>query len=59
MNKITDILAGISQFLVHGNLGQNNPNNGVPPSASQQQSLGQYTPERVPPIDRNDNDQRQ
>ena len=26
------------------------------PSTSQQQSLGQNTPERVPPIDRNDND---
>ena len=52
MNKITDILAGISQFLVQGNLGQNSPNNGVPPPTSQQQPLGQTTPERVPPIDR-------
>ena len=55
MNKITDFLAGISQFLVQGNLGQNTLNSGVPPSTSQQQS-GQNTPERVPPIDRNDND---
>ena len=31
MNKITDILAAISQFLVQGNFGQNTPNNGVPP----------------------------
>ena len=30
MNKITDILAGISQFLMQDNLGQNTPNNGVP-----------------------------
>ena len=57
MNKITNILAGISQFLVEGNLSQNTPNNGVPPSTSQQQPLGQNTPERVPPIDRYDNDQ--
>ena len=35
MNKITDILAGISQFLVQGNLGLDIPNNGVPPSTSQ------------------------
>ena len=55
MNKITNILAGISQFLVEGNLSQNTPNNGVPPSTSQQQPLGQNTPERVPSIDRNDN----
>ena len=59
MYKITDILAGISQFLVQGNLGQNTPNNGVPPSTSQKQPLGQNTPERVLPIDRNDNDQGQ
>ena len=59
MNKITDILAGISQFLVQRNLTQNTPNNGVPPYASQQQPLGQTTPERVLPIDRNDNDQSQ
>ena len=26
---ITDFLAGISQFLVQGNLGQNTPNSGV------------------------------
>ena len=45
MNKITCILAGISQFLVQGNLRQNNPNNGVPPSTSQQHYLGQNTPE--------------
>ena len=57
MNKITDILAGISQFLVQGNLGQNTPNNRVASSTSQQQPLGQTTFERVPPIDRNDNDQ--
>ena len=36
MNKITDILAGISQFLVLGNSGQNTPNNEVPASTSQQ-----------------------
>ena len=59
MNKITDILAGISQFLVQGNLGKNTPNNRVPPSTSQHYSLGQNNPERVPPIDRNDNDQGQ
>ena len=51
MNKITDILAGISQFLVQGNLGQDTPNNGIPPSTSQQQSLGQTTPEQIPPIE--------
>ena len=56
MNKITDILAGISQFLVLGNSGQNTPNNEVPPSTSQQQPLDQNTSEQVPPIDRNDND---
>ena len=56
MNKITDILAGISQFLVLGNSGQNTANNEVPPSTSQQQSLGQNTSEHVSPIDRNDND---
>ena len=39
MNKITDILAGISQFLVQGNLDQNTPNNEVPSSTSQQQLL--------------------
>ena len=55
MNKITCILAGISQFLVQGNLRQNNPNNGVPPSTSQQHYLGQNTPESVLLIDRNDN----
>ena len=59
MNKTTDILAGISQFLGQRNLVKNTPNNGVPPSTSQQQPLGQNTPERVPPIDRNDNDQGQ
>ena len=59
MVKITDILAGISQFLVQGNLGQNSPNNGVPRSTSRQQALGQNTLERVPPIDRNDNEQNQ
>ena len=59
MNKIIDILAGISQFLVKGNLGQNTPNNGVPPSTCQQQTLGQTTPERVLPLDRNYNDQDQ
>ena len=59
MNKITDILAGISQFLVQGNLGQNTPSNGVSPSTSQQQPLGQTAPERVSPIDRNDNNQGQ
>ena len=52
MNKITDILVGVSQFLVEGNLG-------VPPSTSQQQPLGQNTPEQVPPTDRNDNYQGQ
>ena len=56
MNKITDILAGISQFLVLGNSGQNTANNEVPPSTSQQQPLDQNTSEQVPPIDRNDND---
>ena len=56
MSKITDILAGISQFLVLGNSGQNTPNNEVPFSTSQQQPLGQNTSEQVPPIDRNDND---
>ena len=59
MNKTTDILAGISEFLGQRNLGKNTPNNEVPPSTSQQQPLGQNTPERVPPIDRNDNDQGQ
>ena len=44
---------------MQGNLGQNTSNNGVPPSTSQQQPLGQKTPERVPPRDRNDNDQGQ
>ena len=47
MNKITDILARISQFLVHGKLDRNTPNNGVPPFTSQHQPLGQTTPERV------------
>ena len=55
MNKITDVLAGTVQFLVQSNLSQITPNNGVPPSTSQQ-SLGQNTPERVRLIDRNDND---
>ena len=55
--EIIDTLAGVSQFLVLGNLGQNTPNNGVPPSTTQQQPLSQNTSERVPPIDRNDNDQ--
>ena len=59
MNKITDILVGMSQCLVQGNLGQNTPNNGVPPSTSQQQPLGQIAPKRVSPIDKNDNDQGQ
>ena len=59
MNKITDILAGILQFLVQGNLDQNTPNNRVPPSIIQQQTLGKTTLERFPPIDRNDNDQDQ
>ena len=59
MNKITDILAGISQFFVQGNLGQNTPNNEVPPSTSQQQLLGHNTPERVLPIDKNHDDQGQ
>ena len=57
MNKITDILAGVLQFLVRRNLGKNSVNNGVPHSTSQQEPLGYNTPERVPPIDRNDNDQ--
>ena len=56
MNKITDILAKISQFLVQGNSDLNTPNNGVPPSNSQRQSFDHNTPKRVPPIDRNDND---
>ena len=30
MNKITDLLAGISQLLVQCNLGQNTPKNGIP-----------------------------
>ena len=59
MNKITDILARISGFLEQGNLSQNTPSNGVPPSTSHQQPLGQNTPKRVPPIERNDEDQGQ
>ena len=59
MNKITDILARISGFLEQGNLGQNTPSNRVPPSTSHQQPLGQNTPKRVPPIERNDEDQGQ
>ena len=55
MNIITDIQSGISQFLVQVNLGQNTFKNGVPPSTSQQQSLGQNNAEQFPPIDRNDN----
>ena len=54
INKITDILAGISQFLVQGNLSQNAPNNGVPPFTCQLKPLGQNTPEQILPIDRND-----
>ena len=50
VNKIADILAGISQFLMQGNEGQNTPNNEVPPSTSQQQLSSQNTPERVPPL---------
>ena len=42
--------------MVQENLGQNTPNNGVPPSTSQQQTLGHNTHERVPPIDRTEND---
>ena len=57
MNKITDILAGVLQFLVRRNLGKNIINNGVPHSTSQQEPLGHNTPEQVPPVDRNDNDQ--
>ena len=57
MNKITDILAGISQLSGQGNIRQNTPNNEVPPSTSQQQLLGHNTPDRVLPIDKNDNDQ--
>ena len=49
VNKIADILAGISQFSMQGNEGQNTPNNEVPPSTSQQQLSSQNTPERVPP----------
>lgn len=45
MNKITDLRAGISQFLVQRNLSQNTSNNGVPLSTSQHQPLGQNTPE--------------
>ena len=56
MNKITDILAGTSQLSVQGNIRQNTPNNEVPPSTSQQQLLGHNTPDRVLPIDKNDND---
>ena len=50
VNKIADFLAGISQFLMQGNEGQNTPNNEVPPSTSQQQLSSQNTPERVPPL---------
>ena len=40
-------------------MGQNTPNNGVPPSNSQQHHLDQNTPDRVPPIVRNDDEQGQ
>ena len=53
MNKITDILSGISQFLVQGNLRQNTSNNGIPPSTNQQQPLDQNNPEQFSPIYRN------
>ena len=49
MYKITDILAGISQFLVQENWGQDAPNNGVPVSISQQQHLSQNTPSKSCP----------
>ena len=42
--------------MVQENLGQNTPKNGVPPSTSQQQTLGHNTHERVAPIDRTEND---
>ena len=35
VNKIADIVAGISQFSMQGNEDQNTPNNEVPPSTSQ------------------------
>ena len=49
VNKIADIVAGISQFSMQGNEDQNTPNNEVPPSTSQKQLSDQNTPERVPP----------
>ena len=57
MNKITDIPAGISQFLVQDNLGQNTPDNEVPPPpfSRPHEPTTAFRPE-YPPIDRNDND---